>query len=409
MDKQPDSVCAGDVAGIMDDAVRGHLRTFAGHIAHDFNNLLTPLLAYPQLIRNDLRRDASSGELLDVMEDISETMANIAHRLADFALPRSPTKHMVSVDAVIQEIIADLEHDNLALGVTIAPLEDSGLGVTVPHDALSGPITEICTNALESMKGSGTLSLKVDVLKVEDPFTVMRVQVPPGQYARISVCDTGPGMSDEVRNMAFDPFFSTNMFLKARGAGLGLTIALATVRDCGGFIVLGDSHSGGGFTVSILLPEAQKIVPVTEGELPPEVLQAEVSDNPKGRVLVVDDEAPITELFKLMLESMIPSIEVDVAGNGCEAVEAFTARRHEVVVMDLHMPEMDGQSAFAALTKLCRANEWQMPGVVFCTGYAPPEGIKDAIAGDSQHDLLHKPVTSEALANAVKFRLSASC
>ena len=191
---------------------------------------------------------------------------------------------------------------------------------------------------------------------------------------------------------------------KSRGSGLGLTIALASVRDCGGFILLGDS-SPGGFTVSVLFPAAQEVAPVLEDDVVPS-LPTESTAVPKRHVLVVDDEAPIVDLFKLMLESIIPNVEVDTAGNGREAVEAFKLHQHSVIVMDLHMPEMDGQSAFTALNKLCAENGWTMPGVVFCTGYAPPDGVKDAIAGDSLHDLLHKPVTTEALVNAVESRLN---
>jgi two-component system cell cycle sensor histidine kinase/response regulator CckA len=228
-------------------------------------------------------------------------------------------------------------------------------------------------------------------------------KIPAGSYARISIHDTGLGMSEKVRARAFDPFFTTDMQSKTRGTGMGLTIALASVRDSGGFILLGDS-SPGGFTVSVLFPAAQEVAPVLEDDVVPSPL-TEATAVLKRHVLVVDDEAPIVDLFKLMLESIIPNVEVDTAGNGREAVEAFKLQRHSVIVMDLHMPEMDGQTAFTALNKLCAENDWTMPGVVFCTGYAPPDGIKDAIAGDSLHDLLHKPVTTAALVDAVESRL----
>jgi two-component system cell cycle sensor histidine kinase/response regulator CckA len=392
------------VAGVLDDTVRENLRGFAGRIAHDFNNLLTPLLAYPQLIRADLPADSTGRGLLDVVEDISETMANITRRLAEFAIPRSNGKHWVAVDDVLQEVIASIENSDLATGITIAPIKKSELGVMVSRDVMIDPLKEICTNALESMSGKGVLSTTVDSLVLDEAFPVLGNKIPAGPYARISIHDTGVGMSEEVRDRAFDPFFTTDMQSKARGAGLGLTIALASVRDCGGFILLGDA-SPDGFTVSVLFPAAQEVAPVLAHDVVPATPTASTAVL-KRRVLVVDDEAPIVDLFKLMLESIIPNVEVDTAGNGREALEAFKLHQHSVIVMDLHMPEMDGQSAFAALNKLCAENGWSMPGVVFCTGYAPPDGVKDAIAGDSLHDLLHKPVTTEALVQAVESRLN---
>lgn len=125
----------------------------------------------------------------------------------------------------------------------------------------------------------------------------------------------------------------------------------------------------------------------------------------RGRVLIVDDEATIVRLFKMLLEFDLPGKQIDTACNGAEAIEKFSSGHHGVLVMDLHMPVMDGLNAFLNIESSCRSNDWQMPAVVFCTGYAPPDPVLKAVAGSSSHCLLQKPVTSDVLVQAVASRL----
>jgi CheY-like chemotaxis protein len=125
----------------------------------------------------------------------------------------------------------------------------------------------------------------------------------------------------------------------------------------------------------------------------------------RGRVLIVDDEATIVKLFKMLLEFDLPGKQIDTASNGAEALEKFSAGHHGVLVMDLHMPVMDGLNAFLSIESSCRSRDWQMPAVVFCTGYAPPDPVLKAVAGNPSHCLLQKPVTSDVLVAAVASRL----
>ena len=125
----------------------------------------------------------------------------------------------------------------------------------------------------------------------------------------------------------------------------------------------------------------------------------------RRRVMIVDDEASIVKLFKMLLEFDLPGKQIDTACNGAEAVEKFAVGHHGVIVMDLHMPVMDGLSAFLSIESSCRARGWQMPSVVFCTGYAPPGPVLKVVEGSTVHCLLQKPVTSDVLVNTVAARL----
>jgi len=122
----------------------------------------------------------------------------------------------------------------------------------------------------------------------------------------------------------------------------------------------------------------------------------------RRRILVVDDEEVIQKLFSMVLEWEIPEADVDVVGNGAEALEAFASNHHGVLLMDLHMPVMDGQSAFTTLEQRCREQDWEMPRVVFCSGFAPPTELRKRVAQDNAHCMLSKPVANEVLVDAVR-------
>ena len=125
----------------------------------------------------------------------------------------------------------------------------------------------------------------------------------------------------------------------------------------------------------------------------------------KTKLLIVDDEPSIVCLFKVMLSSAFPDVEIDTAGNGEEAVEMFNKNHYGVLLMDLHMPIMDGRMAFGAIQKSSQEQDVEMPAVVFCTGFAPPESVRHAVDENPLHCLLSKPVTGQRLVDTVKSRL----
>ena len=126
----------------------------------------------------------------------------------------------------------------------------------------------------------------------------------------------------------------------------------------------------------------------------------------RTRILLVDDEETIRKLFRLILGPRLPGCSIDLASNGAEALQRFSDGHHAVLLMDLHMPVMDGQAAFGEIRKLCDLRGWEMPAVVFCTGFAPPDAVIGVVTANSQHGLLLKPVSGDALFHAVQSRLA---
>jgi len=125
----------------------------------------------------------------------------------------------------------------------------------------------------------------------------------------------------------------------------------------------------------------------------------------KTSMLLVDDEESIRILFEMILSADLPDLHIDLACNGQEALELFSRKHHAILLMDLHMPVMDGRTAFGEIQEMCRERSWQMPSVVFCTGFAPPEPVIKAIEEDETHCLLAKPVSGRCLIEAIRDRL----
>jgi len=125
----------------------------------------------------------------------------------------------------------------------------------------------------------------------------------------------------------------------------------------------------------------------------------------KTRVLIADDEGCIVQLFEMILSEAIPCIHFDRAYNGEEAVRAFEPAHHAVLLLDLHMPVMDGGMAFQKIRQMCRAKGWKMPAVIFCTGFVPSDSIREVVARNPDHGLLSKPVSERDLVEAVRSRL----
>lgn len=126
----------------------------------------------------------------------------------------------------------------------------------------------------------------------------------------------------------------------------------------------------------------------------------------KSRILLVEDENKVLQVFHRVLSIGFPRHVIDVAVNGAEAVTAFSGAHQAVLLMDLHLPIMDGETAFHEIEKLCTKENWEPPSVVFCTGFAPPGTINDIISGNPAHDMLLKPVSNAVLVDRLRDKLS---
>ena len=125
----------------------------------------------------------------------------------------------------------------------------------------------------------------------------------------------------------------------------------------------------------------------------------------RNRALIVDDEKEIAALFKSFLLSAMPNLTVDLAHDGKEAVDSFSKLHHGVLLMDLHMPVMDGTASVNEIKSLCRVRNWEPPAVVFCTGFAASDVKAQLEKEHPGHALVAKPVMGDVIVRAVQDRL----
>jgi len=393
-------------SSIVHDNVREALQQFCAHLSHDLNNLLTPLLAYPDMVALELPPGGKALKLLRALESAAERAVSLSRRLGDLSGALRKSKQAFDVGTLVEMVLSELSGLPIAAGVRMDTALDGALDVHMSQDALALAIEEICRNALDALKGSGTLSLRANRQMLSDPFETVSGMAPAGTYAVIEIEDDGIGMSGAMLQRAQEPFCSGFGGGKRCGSGLGLSMAYCALRENGAYLKI-RSEDGHGTLVSIYIPETKAQATDADVVKLSDVLEGSKWDG-TPQILVVDDEPSIVNLFKLILENYIQGVAVDKASNGAEALAMFSARRYDVIVMDLHMPVMDGQTAFLEIERVCRENRWPMPSVVFCTGYAPRDAVKKAISEGARHTLLNKPVRSEILVKAVQTRLDAA-
>jgi signal transduction histidine kinase/ActR/RegA family two-component response regulator len=344
----------------------------AGGVAHDFNNLLATILGSLELIERRVQgEDDRLRTLLTRAMDAVQRGAQLTSRLLAFSRRQRLAARPTDLNRLITDLVT-LASSTLGRRVRIeTELAPDLWPALADPSQVEAAILNLALNARDAMPQGGVLSLATGNESVTDPDG----DAEPGDYVRISVSDTGIGMSNEVLARAFEPFFTTK---DGKGSGLGLSQVYGLVRQSGGTVRI-RSAMGGGTTVALLLPRAAQLAPAADGE-------GTVGARRRGRgglVLLVDDDADVRQVSVEMLRDL--GYEVAEAAGGEEALD--TVRRlpapPALLVLDYAMPGMNGLRLAAAL----RAMGIAAP-LLLATGYAE---LSDDQSGVTPDAILHKP------------------
>jgi CheY-like chemotaxis protein len=266
--------------------------------------------------------------------------------------------------------------------------EDTWPAYVDPHQ-LENAIVNLAVNARDAMDGEGAMRIATENVHLAANEVG---DVRPGDYVKVSVTDTGTGMTQEVLDRAFEPFFTTKPV--GKGTGLGLSQIFGFAHQSGGEVGI-ESQLGRGTTVSIYLPRTEAAAPV---RIHPSALRTETADIhvAGARLLLVEDDPRVRTATVGALEDL--DYEPVACGSGAEAIELFKNQEFDLVISDVIMPEMTGPE----LIRHLKSTQDRDFAVLFVTGYVG-EDESDALRS---HELLRKPFTVGALASAVAAALA---
>lgn len=359
----------------------------AGGVAHDFNNQLAVILNYSRFVRAAVEDRPDLHADLDNIVHAAERAAELTSQLLVFSQRDVIKPEPTNANDLVRELCDSLRDElasNLELNIDLA----DDLGTTsVDRDQLRHSIRELVDNAQHAMPDGGVLGIETANVELDEIYVEAHPDVShAGRYVRISVTDDGCGMDAEVRERAFEPFFSTRD--KSIGNGLGLATVYGSVRQVGGNVFL-YSEEGRGTSVKLHFPAVE--VPA---ESRPKASSNGSVAEARG-VLVVEDEEAVRRLVDRMLAGK--GYEVTLCSSGDEALEllADSDNAFDVMLTDMVMPEMQG-------TELAERTRELRPElrIVFMSGYSESV-IAKQLAGDEPIDLLEKPFTMEALLSKV--------
>ena len=372
--------------------------TLAGGIAHDFNNIIAAILGNTALAKKDVG-GGRDGEALVSLEEINKAGTrgkNLVQQILTFSR-RQPQEMVVQPLAPLVEESLGLLRATLPAVVSLeAALTDKRLYVRADATQIGQVLMNLCTNAWHALSGStGRIAVTLDAVRLDEKAATLAGGLPAGDYARLTVSDTGCGMDEATLARIFEPFYTTKQV--DQGTGLGLAVVHGIVQAHQGAINV-SSTPGKGTTVDVLLPAAA--APGT-AELPAAVAPAPTHGQGK-HVLYVDDDEAMVFLVSRMLENL--GYRVSGFDRGEVALEAVRAapQDYDLVVTDFNMPGLPGTEVARELQRI----RPDLP-VVITTGYITEELHAGAHAAGVRH-VVYKPDTVAELCETIRRLLETS-
>ena len=365
----------------------GHL---AGGIAHDFNNILAAIIGYADLLQTEMNKADPLYSHVEHILSSSERAATLVHSLLAFSRKQTLSVKQVKINDLVQSVSKLLGR---LLGEDII-LET----VLTNHDPLvmvdAGQIDQIlfnlATNARDAMPGGGHLTMTTGVAAIDDTYIKEHGYGLAGDYALITVSDTGAGMDKTTQERIFEPFFTTKEV--GKGTGLGLSTAYGIVKQHNGFINC-YSEPGKGTTFKIYLPLLE-----SDEKAEDEKTGKRIELMPKGNetILLAEDDAAVRELIKHILR--LYGYTIYEAEDGAQAVSVFTEHAQEInlLLFDVIMPRKNGKEAYREIQNI-------RPGVpvIFTSGYTADIVRKQGFLEEG-FEILLKPVPMTALLQKVR-------
>jgi PAS domain S-box-containing protein len=361
--------------------------TLAGGIAHDFNNILVPIIAYTDMVMATEVAGSANWQNLQEVYRAATRAKELVKQILTFSREREHELSPVQVVPVVKESLKLLKA-SLPSTIEISQrLEAEGVTILADPTQIHQIVMNLCTNAYHAMREQGGL-MEVTLSEVEiGPGDSPDYRLPSGPYLVLTVSDTGPGMDPATMERIFDPYFTTRKH--GEGTGLGLAVVLGIVKKSGGDIRV-YSEPGQGASFQVYFPVLGK----ADAGLAA-ILSTPLATGDE-RILLVDDELPIVDSLRKMLE--FHGYHVTTKTSSVEALEIFrlAPRDFDLVITDQTMPYLTGDQLALGMKKI----RPEIP-VILCTGFsAMIDDIQARALGIDA--FLMKPVLRKELVETIR-------
>jgi PAS domain S-box-containing protein len=364
----------------------------AGGIAHDFNNMLTAIIGYGNLMLMDMDEGDPQRSNVDEILAAADRAADLTRSLLAFSRKQIINLQPANLNEIITKtgkLLRRIIGEDIELDIDFC---QHRLPVNVDAGQIEQVLMNLATNARDAMPVGGVLSIDTRPQSMDADFIAAHGFGTAGDYARVSISDTGTGMDENVRKRLFEPFFTTKEV--GKGTGLGLAIVYGIVTQHNGFITVSGNPQG-GTTFDLYLPmikeaEAQKTAAgkkAAAGELPEAGTET---------ILVADDEAALRELTKKVLQQF--GYTVITAVDGHDVVNKFREFRDTIslVLLDIIMPKMNGKEAMEEIRKISPESK-----IILISGYSADIVSQRALL-DEGFEFVTKPVSPVKLLSKVR-------
>jgi PAS domain S-box-containing protein len=361
--------------------------TLAGGIAHDFNNILSGLIGYTQLALFDLDDRPDTQKKLRQVLLAGERAADLVKQILSFSRSQKLERKPVSPRIICKEVLK-LIRATIPTNVEIEPsLQSDGL-VLADATHIHQIVMNLCTNAAYAMKETGgILSVSLQDVHLSKAELAHQVGVAPGDFVEISIEDNGTGMTRDVQEKAFDPFYTTKR--PGEGTGMGLASVHGITAELGGFVSL-YSEPGKGTCMHVLLPMISDVAQIDYRKAEQGITGGTES------ILFVDDEPTQRTLAEDALSQY--GYRVRAFSDSTAALSHFKEDpgAYDLLITDMTMPRMTGD----VLTRKVRLIRPGIP-VIMCTGYSEIMDENKAAAMNIDA-FLYKPIIIENMLMTIR-------
>jgi PAS domain S-box-containing protein len=364
------------------------LGTLAGGIAHDFNNILSAINGFSELAMENAKDDAAQLACLREIHQAGMRASDLVRQILTFSRKSNTELRPLCIDIVVKEAM-QLLRSTLPTSIDIKKrIQARSDPIMADPTQVHQIIMNLCTNASHAMApDGGTLAVMLTQETPDAAFFREHLDMGPGDYLKLTVSDTGCGMTPEVLSSIFDPYFTTKDL--GEGTGLGLSVVHGIVKDHGGAIEV-QSEPGVGTTFTLYFPTVHRKTSSSGIDT--------AASLPCGeeRILLIDDEPSILRLNRRILSEL--GYHVSSESDSQRALEKFRAapEAFDLILSDMTMPKLTGDR----LAKSIRAIRQDIP-IILSTGYNRmiDESQAEKLGIDA---LMMKPVSRKVLATEIR-------